>query len=88
MAMSSIIIIAATSLFETEDLHFLWRIKAWRDIGLLVFTFFVTVLLGVDLGIFISIGVSLLMVCSLFFIEELKYVDCEAHDLAPYCHFR
>lgn len=67
VAMSAIIIIAACSLFEFEDFHFLWKIKAWRDVVLLVFTFLVTVLLGIDLGIFISIGVSLLMVNMVLF---------------------
>eukprot|EP01127_Copromyxa_protea_P017520 TRINITY_DN5346_c0_g1_i1.p1 TRINITY_DN5346_c0_g1~~TRINITY_DN5346_c0_g1_i1.p1 ORF type:complete len:667 (-),score=90.75 TRINITY_DN5346_c0_g1_i1:295-2295(-) len=61
-AMSAIIVVAAFSLFELEDLHFLWKIKAWRDIALLAFTFLITVILGVDQGIFISIGISLLMI--------------------------
>eukprot|EP01125_Pyxidicula_operculata_P012514 TRINITY_DN4109_c0_g1_i2.p2 TRINITY_DN4109_c0_g1~~TRINITY_DN4109_c0_g1_i2.p2 ORF type:complete len:245 (-),score=38.52 TRINITY_DN4109_c0_g1_i2:705-1439(-) len=60
--MSSIITVAAISLFEFHDLIFLWKIRAWKDIILLFLTFAITVTLGVDLGIFISIGISILMV--------------------------
>eukprot|EP01126_Amoeba_proteus_P009120 TRINITY_DN13463_c0_g1_i9.p1 TRINITY_DN13463_c0_g1~~TRINITY_DN13463_c0_g1_i9.p1 ORF type:complete len:492 (-),score=85.06 TRINITY_DN13463_c0_g1_i9:599-2074(-) len=62
VCMASIIITAAFSLFESHDLVFLWKIRAYRDMCLFFFTFFTTVLLGVDLGIFVGIGISLLMV--------------------------
>eukprot|EP01127_Copromyxa_protea_P000649 TRINITY_DN10553_c0_g1_i1.p1 TRINITY_DN10553_c0_g1~~TRINITY_DN10553_c0_g1_i1.p1 ORF type:complete len:780 (-),score=104.60 TRINITY_DN10553_c0_g1_i1:118-2457(-) len=62
VSMSAIILVAASTLLELEDLHFLWKIKAYKDLCLLIFTFCVTVALGVDIGIFISIGISLLMI--------------------------
>jgi len=62
VVMSSIILVAAVSLFEFDDLLFFIRIRAWFDIFLLIATFLITLILGVDLGILISIGLSLLMV--------------------------
>eukprot|EP01128_Nolandella_sp_AFSM9_P000989 TRINITY_DN1110_c0_g1_i1.p1 TRINITY_DN1110_c0_g1~~TRINITY_DN1110_c0_g1_i1.p1 ORF type:complete len:753 (-),score=141.73 TRINITY_DN1110_c0_g1_i1:197-2347(-) len=62
VAMSAIICVAAASLVELHDLMFLWRIRAWKELSLLLFTFVVTIAFGVDIGIFIGIGVSLLMV--------------------------
>jgi len=62
VVMSAIIIIAAYSLLELHDLIFLWKVKAWKDLTLLVFTFLMTVIVGVDLGIFIGMGISLLLV--------------------------
>jgi len=60
--MNSIIIIAAYSLVELHDLIFLVKVKAWKDITLLIVTFLVTFFLGVDFGIFIGAGISLLLV--------------------------
>jgi MFS superfamily sulfate permease-like transporter len=62
VVMSSLILVAACSLFEFEDLLFLLRIRAWMDIFLLLATFFITLTLGLDLGILISVCVSILMV--------------------------
>lgn len=60
--MSSIVLVAACGLVEYEDLLFMIRIKAWKDIFLFVLTFLLTVVLGIDLGIFISLGVSVFLV--------------------------
>jgi len=49
-------------LLELHDIVFLWKVKAWKDLILLIFTFFVTIVVGVDLGIFIGMGISLLLV--------------------------
>jgi len=62
VVMSAIIIIAAYSLLELHDIVFLWKVKAWKDLILLIFTFFITIIVGVDLGIFIGMGISLLLV--------------------------
>lgn len=62
VAMSAIIIVAAYSLFEVHDLVFLWGVRAWKELALLCGTFLITLALGVDAGIFIGVGVSLLMV--------------------------
>ncbi len=62
VVMSSIIFVAATGLFEFEDVEFMWKIKAWKDLFLFLLTFGMTVILGVDLGIFLSIGISLFFV--------------------------
>jgi MFS superfamily sulfate permease-like transporter len=62
VVMSSIIFVAATGLFEFEDVEFMWKIKAWKDLFLFLLTFAMTVILGVDLGIFLSIGISLFFV--------------------------
>jgi len=44
--MSAIIMIAAYSLIELHDLLFLWKIKAWKEISLLLATFTITFILG------------------------------------------
>lgn len=62
VAMNSIIIVAATSLFEFHDLLFLIKIRAWADVLLLIVTFVMTLALGVDIGIFVGIAISLVMV--------------------------
>jgi len=62
VVMSAILMMAACSLFEWEDMFFFYRVRAWVDISLMVITFLVTLLLGVDLGILISIAISILMV--------------------------
>eukprot|EP01125_Pyxidicula_operculata_P014858 TRINITY_DN5002_c0_g1_i1.p1 TRINITY_DN5002_c0_g1~~TRINITY_DN5002_c0_g1_i1.p1 ORF type:complete len:660 (-),score=142.63 TRINITY_DN5002_c0_g1_i1:206-2185(-) len=62
VVMSSILIVAAIALLELEDLHFLWSIRAYKEVFLMAAIFILTIFLGVDLGIFIGIGVSLFMV--------------------------
>jgi len=62
VVMNSIIIVAAYSLIELHDLIFLIKVKAWKELALFIVTFLVTLFLGVDLGIFIGAGISLLLV--------------------------
>jgi len=62
VVMSAILLVAACSLFELEDLVFFYHVGAWLDIVLMIITFFVTLLLGVDLGILISLGISIFIV--------------------------
>jgi len=60
--MSAILLVAACSLFEWEDLIFFYRVRAWVDIALMLTTFCATIFLGVDLGIIVSIGISIFIV--------------------------
>eukprot|EP00842_Homolaphlyctis_polyrhiza_P000674 jgi/Hompol1/1607/HPOL_005656-RA len=59
---SSIIIVAALKLIELEDVHFILRLHAWNDLGLLLLTFCSTILISIEVGTLISVGVSLLLV--------------------------
>lgn len=59
---SSIIVMAALKLIELEDLYFIFRLRAWKDLGLLLLTFFCTMFISVEAGTLISVGVSLLLV--------------------------
>ena len=59
---SSIIVVAALSLIEVHDIHFLFRLRAWNDLGLLCLTFFSTLLFSIETGTLLSVGVSLLLV--------------------------
>ncbi len=60
--MSAIIIVAANGLISLDDLAFLLKMKAWRDLGVLIATFFLTLFAGVELGIMIGMGLSVLVV--------------------------
>ncbi|KAL6051590.1 Sulfate transporter [Balamuthia mandrillaris] len=60
--LASIVLVAALGLVELEDLIFLCRIKAWGAVGLLLGTFLATIILGVELGIVISLGISVLYI--------------------------
>jgi len=62
VVMSSILFVAASSLFEWEDLIFFYHVSAWIDILLMFITFGATLFLGVSIGIIISIGISLFIV--------------------------
>ena len=59
---ASIIVTAALSLIEVEEVEFLVRVRAWGDLGLLSLTFMVTILVGIETGTLLSVGISLLMV--------------------------
>eukprot|EP01135_Chromosphaera_perkinsii_P010566 Nk52_evm4s2171 gene=Nk52_evmTU4s2171 len=61
-AMGSIVLIAATGLMEFEDLVFLWKVRAYKELGLCMFTFLITIFVGVDTGILMSVLISLLFV--------------------------
>jgi MFS superfamily sulfate permease-like transporter len=53
---------AAIGLFRVHDIIFLWRIKAYQDVGLLGLAFFSTLIFGVELGIVLTIMVSIILV--------------------------
>ncbi|KAJ3070802.1 hypothetical protein HDU98_006191 [Podochytrium sp. JEL0797] len=59
---SSIIVVAATKLIEPEDIHFIFKVRAWNDLGLLLLTFLTTLFVSIEVGTLISVGTSLLLV--------------------------
>lgn len=61
-AMAAIITVASIGLFELHDLIFLFRIRAWKELAQLVITFCLTIVLGLELGIFISLGISIFFI--------------------------
>eukprot|EP01125_Pyxidicula_operculata_P016132 TRINITY_DN5523_c0_g1_i1.p1 TRINITY_DN5523_c0_g1~~TRINITY_DN5523_c0_g1_i1.p1 ORF type:complete len:675 (+),score=63.85 TRINITY_DN5523_c0_g1_i1:1110-3134(+) len=95
VVMNSILIKAAFTLFDYEGLVFFIKIRAWFDIGMMLVTFFVTVFLGTDIGLFLGIGISLLLVirhttaphvCLLGKTEDNKFRDVSTDkraDLIP-----
>jgi len=61
VALAAIIVVAAVGLMELEDLFFLYKVRAWKALALLVITFVCTFALGVELGLLISLGISVLL---------------------------
>ena len=61
VVMASIIVNAALSLIELHDLLFLWKVQSYKDLVLLLSTFLATLLFGVELGIALSVIVSLML---------------------------
>ena len=61
-ALASIILVAACGLIEVHDFVFLYKLRAWTDVGLLCTTFFVTIIVSIEVGTLISIALSLLLV--------------------------
>ncbi|EIW80488.1 sulfate anion transporter [Coniophora puteana RWD-64-598 SS2] len=62
--LAAIICVFITSLF-TEipgELKFYWNIRAWTDLGMLFLTFFLSVIWDVEIGIVVSLVISLLLV--------------------------
>lgn len=59
VVMSSIIIVASINLFHFDDIMFLWKVRAIQELSLCLLTFVSTLFLGVELGIFISLGISI-----------------------------
>jgi high affinity sulfate transporter 1 len=61
-ALAGIIIVAAFNIFEFEDIHFLWSIRAYKALLLLAVTFVTTIALGIELGLLIGLGVSVFLI--------------------------
>jgi MFS superfamily sulfate permease-like transporter len=59
---SSIIVVAALRLIELEEVHFMVRLGAWKDLGLLCLTYFTTIFVSIETGTLLSVGISLLLV--------------------------
>lgn len=68
--LSSIIFVAVLSLLSElpEDLHFIFKIGAWRDLGLLSVTFFATIMISLEFGTLLAVTLSLLLT-----IKETSY---------------
>lgn len=58
----SIIVSAAIGLFKIDEIKMIWKLDAMRDLGLLAFTFFVTLFVSIEVGTLSSVGISLLLV--------------------------
>jgi SulP family sulfate permease len=56
--LGSIIMVAVFGLIDTDEVKHLWVVKK-DDLGMLAFTFFATLVLGVKTGIFLAVGVSM-----------------------------
>ncbi|KAL7321719.1 hypothetical protein PS15m_001456 [Mucor circinelloides] len=61
--LSSIIFVAVLSLLSElpEDLHFIFKIGAWRDLALLLITFFATIIISLEFGTLLAVTLSLLV---------------------------
>ncbi|KAI9484917.1 sulfate transporter family-domain-containing protein [Zychaea mexicana] len=61
--LSSIIFVAVLFLLAElpEDLHFIFKIGAWRDLGLLLVTFLATMIISLEFGTLIAVTLSLLL---------------------------
>ncbi|CAG8661407.1 15592_t:CDS:2, partial [Dentiscutata heterogama] len=62
--LASIISFAALTLMHElpDDLHFMYKIRAWNDFGLLFLTFFITIFVSIEYGTLISVALSLVLV--------------------------
>ncbi|KAJ3101434.1 Solute carrier 26 [Phlyctochytrium planicorne] len=58
----AIIVVAAVKLIEMHDVEFILKLRAWKDLGLLLMTFLSTLLISIEVGTLISIGTSLVLV--------------------------
>lgn len=56
--LASVIMVAVFGLIDVHEVKHLWKVKR-DDLGLLVFTFAATLVLGVKYGIFLSVGLSM-----------------------------
>ncbi|EIE78806.1 hypothetical protein RO3G_03511 [Rhizopus delemar RA 99-880] len=61
--LSSIIFVAVLSLLYElpEDLEFIFRIGAWRDLALLLVTFIATIIISLEFGTLLAVTLSLLL---------------------------
>ncbi|ORZ24750.1 sulfate transporter family-domain-containing protein [Absidia repens] len=68
--LSSIIFVAVLSLLAElpEDLHFIFKVHAWRDLALLLVTFLATVVISLEFGTLLAVTLSLLLT-----IKETSY---------------
>eukprot|EP01119_Soliformovum_irregulare_P015074 TRINITY_DN4198_c0_g1_i1.p1 TRINITY_DN4198_c0_g1~~TRINITY_DN4198_c0_g1_i1.p1 ORF type:complete len:689 (-),score=174.37 TRINITY_DN4198_c0_g1_i1:43-2109(-) len=62
VTMASIIMVAALALIETEEIRFLIKIRAIKDLVLTALTLLVTVILGVEVGLTTAIILSLFFI--------------------------
>lgn len=60
-AIAAIVMVAAARLIEFH-LGFLWKIRAYKEIGLTIFTFIATFFLGAEIGIILAVAISIFLV--------------------------
>jgi MFS superfamily sulfate permease-like transporter len=60
--LASIISVAASGLVELEDVSYFYKLSAWKELSMMLLSFLVTFILGIELGTLVSILVSLIMV--------------------------
>ncbi|KAL0098043.1 sulfate transporter family-domain-containing protein [Phycomyces blakesleeanus] len=68
--LSAIIFVAVLSLLAElpEDLHFIFKLGAWRDLALLSITFLATIIISLEFGTMIAVTLSLILT-----IKETSY---------------
>jgi len=59
--MSAVIIVAAYGLLEFEDIVFVWKMKGWKDMAVMLVTFVITLSISVEVGIMAGIAISILL---------------------------
>lgn len=61
--LSAIIFVAVLSLLTElpEDLHFIFKIGAWRDLALLLVTFLATMTISLEFGTLLAVTLSLIL---------------------------
>ena len=59
---ASIIFVVAAGLIEWHEMHFIWTVKAWKDMLLSIVMTIVTFVFGVDTGVFFAFASCLLLV--------------------------
>jgi MFS superfamily sulfate permease-like transporter len=59
---SAIIVVAAVKLMEFEDIVFMFHLRAWNDLALMLITFCSTIFISIEIGTLLSVGISLLLV--------------------------
>ncbi len=59
--LGAVVFVAVWGLLDLHELQFMWKIRAYKDVGLGVGMFLATLLLGVDMSIFIAFGVCLIL---------------------------
>jgi sulfate transporter 4 len=60
--LSAIVITAAIALIDISEVKFLWKIKEYADVALLLVTLLVTLIVGPEIGAIVSIILSLVQV--------------------------
>jgi high affinity sulfate transporter 1 len=61
-ALCGILIVAAFNIFELTDVHLLWTMRAYKALMLLTLTFVSTIVLGIELGLLVGLGISVFII--------------------------
>lgn len=62
-ALSSIIFMAVLAMIRElpDDLHFIWKVRAWKDVALMATTFFTTMFFSLEVGTAVAVLFSLII---------------------------